>query len=263
MISGCRRWLLLAAAASCCAGVASPTQKVIARIDLSRPFHLPPGASFIATQGPEVDDPVYEGEKAPGLIHLCLRFALSAPCAPDLDDALKQNWPADSFSSIRYLEIGRVEFPNGAAKAPLIHLQVSSFHSGDNDQRRVAEIFVRRGGRFEVAYRENIGNNHNEEVRYIRSGPLKGSIIAALSPYGPPFSYVLKVSRLTTDYRYKQVLRYRSATIYGDGNPLAVIDSEMPNILRQLGLWHTGQPLPLPSSPCPHPHLVKTELWCA
>jgi hypothetical protein len=263
MISGCRRWLSLAAAACCCAGAAPPTQKVIARIDLSKPFHLPAGASFIATQGPEVDDPIYEGEKAPGLIHLCLRAALSAPCAPTLDDALRQGEQADWFSSIRYLEIDRLEYPNGGARPPLIHLQVSSLHSGDGDQRRVVEILARRAGRFEVIYRQYIGNNHNEEARYIRSGPLKGSVVAALSPFGPPFSYVLKVSRLTPDYRYRQVLRYRSATIYGDGNPLAVIDSEMPNILRRLGLWQPGQPLPLPSSPCPHPHLVKTELWCS
>src|SRR5690242_20395839 len=120
-----RRWALLAAAAFCCAAAASAPQKVIAHIDLSKPFHLPPGASFIATQGPEVDDPVYDGDKAPGLIHLCLRAALSAPCAPDLDDALGRNWPADSFSSIHYLEIVRLEFPNGAARPPLIHLQIS------------------------------------------------------------------------------------------------------------------------------------------
>ena len=95
------------------------------------------------------------------------------------------------------------------------------------------------------------------------SGPLKGSIVAVLSPYGPPFSYVIKVSRLTPDYRYRQALNYRSATLYGDGNPLAVIDSEMPNILRRLGLWQSGQPLPLPKSGCAKPRLVKSELWCS
>ncbi len=30
------------------------------------------------------------------------------------------------------------------------------------------------------------------------------------------------------DNRYHQIMRYRSATRYGDGNPLAVIDCECP-----------------------------------
>jgi hypothetical protein len=58
------------------------------------------------------------------------------------------------------------------------------------------------------------------------------------------------------------VLRYRSATHYGDGNRLAVIDSEMPNIQKKLGLWKPGQKLPLPQAGCQRPRLVRTELWC-
>jgi hypothetical protein len=57
-------------------------------------------------------------------------------------------------------------------------------------------------------------------------------------------------------------LRYRSATRYNDGNPLAVIDSEMPNIERQFGLWKPGEPLPTPSVGCIKPPLRHSELWC-
>jgi hypothetical protein len=94
-------------------------------------------------------------------------------------------------------------------------------------------------------------------------GPLRGDVISVDPTNDPPFGYWVTVHRLTPDYRYKQVLRYRSATIYGDNNPLAVIDSEMPNIQRRLGLWHPGEPLPLPKSGCAKPRLVKTELWCS
>ncbi len=38
------------------------------------------------------------------------------------------------------------------------------------------------------------------------------------------------------DNRYHQIMRYRGATRYGDGNPLAVIDSEMPGLWHRLGL---------------------------
>ena len=61
------------------------------------------------------------------------------------------------------------------------------------------------------------------------------------------YGYWITVDRLLPQNAYRQVLRYRSATLYGDGNPLAVIDSEMPNIQRRLGLWTPGEPLPTPS----------------
>jgi hypothetical protein len=108
-----------------------------------------------------------------------------------------------------------------------------------------------------------VGSNNNEEVRYVASGPLKGAIVSAEPTTDRPYDYWIIVNHLTPDYRYKQALRYRSATLYNDGNPLAVIDSEMPNILRRLGLWRSGQPLPLPKSGCAKPRLVKSELWCS
>lgn len=257
--------LLIAFATAPLAAAPTPT-KVIKRIDLSKPFHLLPGASFVATQGRPVVDPIpiFKGETAPAAIHMCLRVSRTGGCNPALDNMLDRESSKDWFSDIHYLEVARLEFPDGRAGPPLLHLQGSSLHSGDGDQRRAIEMLANRPGKggFESIYHEQIGNNHNEEVRYIPTGPLRGSVIAALSPYGPPFSYVIKVSHLTSDYRYKLVLHYRSATLYGDGNPLAVIDSEMPNILRKLGLWHRGDPIPLPPSPCPNPHLVKSELWC-
>ena len=76
-----------------------------------------------------------------------------------------------------------------------------------------------------------------------------------------PYGYWIVVNSLTPAGNYRQVLRYRSATLYNDGNPLAVIDSEMPNIERRLGLWAPGQPLPTPAR-CAKPRLVKLELWC-
>ena len=54
----------------------------------------------------------------------------------------------------------------------------------------------------------------------------------------------------------------RSATHYSDNNPLAVIDSEMPNIEQRLGYWKSGVALPLPSGACPRPRLIRMELWC-
>jgi hypothetical protein len=74
-------------------------------------------------------------------------------------------------------------------------------------------------------------------------------VIAAEPTDDAPYAYWIAVSRLGAG-GYAQALRYRSATRYGDGNPLSVIDSEMPNILQRLGLWRSGSPPPLPAEPC-------------
>jgi hypothetical protein len=77
-----------------------------------------------------------------------------------------------------------------------------------------------------------------------------------------PYGYWIVVNQLTPADTYRQILRYRSATLYDDGNPLAVIDSEMPNIERRLGLWKRGDPIPTPDHSCSKPVLRHTELWC-
>ena len=74
------------------------------------------------------------------------------------------------------------------------------------------------------------------------------------------------MSRPTAGGDYRPVLRYASATLYNDGNPLAVIDSETPNIEKRLGLWKAGRPIPTDldghAKPCARPALRRTELWC-
>lgn len=65
--------------------------------------------------------------------------------------------------------------------------------------------------------------------------------------------------------RYARILRYRSHTGYGDGNPLPVIDSEMPAILERLGLWKPGDALPVPEplpANCGRLILNRGEEWC-
>jgi hypothetical protein len=261
-------WSAVALGLSTAAATARPPQpaKVIARIDLSKPFRLGPGAAFTASQGPDVEDPVYgEGSMAPGRVHLCLHDPNFQRCAPDLDKILASPDHNELFSTVHYLQIAEIVYPKGRNAPPLLHLQVGSFLAGNSDQIRATGLLVYRPRKhqFDMIFRQLVGSNNNQEVRFIASGPLKGSVVTVDSPFGPPFSYVVTVHRLTPDYRYKQVLRYRSATVYGDSNPLAVIDSEMPNILRRLGLWRPGQSFPLPAGHCPHPHLVKTELWCS
>jgi hypothetical protein len=265
MVRSRRRWALLTAAVFCCVSAAPTWQKVVAQIDLSKPFGLQAGASFTATQGPPVPDAYGDADEEAGLVRLCIRTAPSARCAPDLDGLLTTPDEKDPTTGAHYLEVAEVVHPRGPGAPPLLHLQVASVHAGNGSQGHAAAILAYRPSRhrFEPIFTKVVGGNRNQQIRYMAFGPLRGDVISVDPTNDPPFGYWVTVHRLTPDYRYKQVLRYRSATIYGDNNPLAVIDSEMPNIQRRLGLWHPGEPLPLPKSGCAKPRLVKTELWCS
>ena len=241
--------------------IAGQTPVVIANIDLSKPFATRSAWRLVATQDPPTADILSQDEDAPGPVHLCLRKAAQTSCATRLDPTPPGR---DELWVPHFLEVAKVVSPRGRSSAPLVLLQTASVHSGDGDQVVYRQILAYRrdSDRFEQIYSHYTGRNRNEDVRLLTSGPLAGAVISAEPTENAPFGFWMTVSALTPAYTYRQVLRYRSATHYGDGNPLAVIDSEMPNIEMRLGLWRPGSPLPLPASACPKPRLVHMELWC-
>ena len=164
------------------------------------------------------------------------------------------------------LQVAGPVYPLGRGAPPLLEIITGSLFSGDGDQVRVTQIlkYDPAADAFIRIYARRTGKNNNQEIRFITAGPVRGAVIAAQPTPDRPYAFWVTVDRFTADRTYRQVLRYRSATLYNDGNRLAVIDSEMPNILRRLGLWTSG-PLPLPTNPptpCRRPHLKRTELWC-
>jgi hypothetical protein len=223
--------IALALGSASFAAAPPPPQKAIARIDLSKPFHLPPAATFTATQGPDVQDPNGDqGDRMPGSIYLCVRAVASAQCMPGLDGAL--GYDDDGRPVSHFLQVARIVYPRGTNAPPLLHLQVGSLYAGNGSQGHSAMIFAYRPGerQFERIFHDVVGGNMNQEIRFIAAGPLKGAMIGVEPTGNAPFGYWVTVHRLTPSYRYKQLLRYRSATRYGDG---------------------------------PHPHLIKLELWCS
>lgn len=261
-----QRWLTQAVVALALATVLaaqSTTSSVISNIDMSKPFSTREAWRFVATQGPPVDG-LYDN-KEPGQIQLCLRASPSAPCDPQLVNVLGDTSSADDrFTQPHYLNSVKIVYPRGSADQPVLFVQTASLHSGDGNQGVLTQVLAydNSQNRFLRIYQYTTGTNNNEEVRYISSGRLKGDIISVDPTENAPYGYWVTVNALTPQYTYKTVLRYRSATHYGDNNPLAVIDSEMPNIERHLGYWKPGMPLPLPSRGCPRPRLIRMELWC-
>jgi len=252
----------LALAASGRAGPTVAPDKQIASIDLAKPFGARSAWRLVATEGPPAED--YAGFDAPGAVQLCLKREASAPCAPEPVMPPPQSGTSYDGWGPHYLTAARPVYPRGRSSPPLLMIVTASLHAGDGGQVVATQLFRydKPGDRFERVYARNVGTNNNEEVRFVDRGPLAGDVIVAEPTQNAPYGYWIEVHALTSGYAYKQALRYRSATRYGDGNALAVIDSEMPNIEERLGRWKPGAPLPLPAGPCPKPHLVKTELWC-
>jgi hypothetical protein len=241
---------------------APPPATVVADIDLTAPFHTRTPWRFTAVQEPPVDDPIMGEGKIPGLVHICIRGGASGQCDPHLQQTIVP--PAEPYSEPHSLEEARIVHPRGAGAAPLLLVQIASVRSVDGGRLVLTQALAYRRDvdEFMRVYDHVTGTNNNQEVRYIDTGPLKGDIISAEPTSDAPFAYWIAVNAFTPGHAYRQVLRYRSATRYGDGNPLPVIDSETPNILARLGLWRRGSPLPVPARACAKPRLAHRELWC-
>ncbi len=239
-----------------------------AQLDLAKPFHTRSDWRLVVTGGPPVKD--FGENDAPGALTLCLRKGPSAPClSGPVTLPLRSTTRDDPAAwAAHYLLTARVVYPEGSNAAPLLLIVTGSLNSGDGDQIVSTQLVTYDVGRdtFRRVYGKSTGHNNNQEIRFITDGPLRGSVITAEPQEHLPYGYWIAVDRLVSTGAYHRVLRFRSATLYNDGNTLAVIDSEMPNIERRLGLWKPGQPIPTPAGggkTCAKPTLRKTELWCS
>jgi hypothetical protein len=237
-----------------------PHVGVEAVVHLQAPFRARSPWTLTVTRGPPPPDlgEYYEG--TPGPLTLCLRKAPAAGCDQVVAVHLggeDQDKIYDDPTDFRSPEIRAT--PRGLVL--LIHVASRPGGNGDRIVQTQALAYDRASDRFRSVFVYKTGQNRNEDIRFLAKGPLAGAIVTAEPTDNAPFGYWVQVFRWRQGYAYSRVLKFRSSTRYGDNNPLAVIDSEMPNILGRLGLWRTGQPLPAPDH-CPKPHLVKGALWC-
>lgn len=240
-----------------------------AQLDLAKAFHTRSAWRFVVTVGPPAKD--YGENDAPGALTLCLHKGPSGPCvSAPVTPPLRAPTPDYAIAwEPHYLLAAKVVYPRGPKAPPFLLIVTGSLNSGDGDQIVATQLVVYDPSQdaFRRVYAQSTGHNNNQEIRFVTEGPLRGSVITAEPQDHLPYGYWIVVESLTRAGAYRQVLRYRSATLYNDGNPLAVIDSEMPNIERRLGLRKPGRPIPTPSlggngKPCLKPTLRHTELWC-
>jgi hypothetical protein len=164
------------------------------------------------------------------------------------------------------LRAAAVVFTNSGR--PLLMLQTLSAHGMNGNASIGTKLFQydRKTDSFrQVFVNVNGGTNNNAATRFVEHGPLQGDVIADFPTEHAPYAYWIEVFALGKLGQYERILRYRSITLYGDGDPLAVADSEMPEIMKRLGFWRTGDALPMP------PHAPKGcgplvmrhgEEWC-
>jgi hypothetical protein len=234
-------------------------------IDLTKPFHTRSAWRFVVTEGPPVKD--FGDNDAPGALTLCLHKGPAGPCVSDpVTLPLRTITPHNPIAwEPHYLITAHAVYPRGPQAAPLFLIVTGSLNSGNGDQIVSTQLVAYDvdGDIFRRVYGKSTGHNNNQEIRFVTDGPLKGSVISAEPQEHLPYGYWIVVNKLNAAGAYRPVLRYRSATRYNDGNPLAVIDAEMPNIERQLGLWKPGDPIPVPNGKsCLKPVLRHSELWC-
>lgn len=238
-------------------------------INLAKPFHARSAWRFVVTGGSPVKD--FGNNDAPGALTLCLHKGLSGPCVSE-PVTLPLRPPTPDYAIAwepHYLISAKVVYPWGSKAAPFLLIVTGSLNSGDGDQMVSTQLVRYDIGRdgFRRVYGKRTCHNNNQEIRFVTDGPLRRSVITAEPQEHLPYGYWIVINQLARGGPYHQLLKYRSATLYNDGNPLAVIDSEMPNIERRLGLWKTGEPLPAPrldgkGKPCINPTLRHWELWC-
>jgi len=235
--------------------------KVVSHIDLTEPFGAVSQWTFVVVQdGGQPKMPDFEDH---GPIFLCLVKAASADCALGLYQ--KSEMPLIDIPYLLFAD--SVVYANQNKANPLLFLKVCGAAGGNGNCAIATALYMYDKGadRFIRVFLNHTGRNNNEATRFVESGPLQGDLIVDYPTENAPYTYWVEVYRAGDSGQYGRILRYRGLTGYSDGNPLAVADSEMPEILRRLGLWQLGDPVPVPAhlpQGCSHVFMRHGEEWC-
>lgn len=229
---------------------------IVQHLDLTRVFETKGYWTFVAAVLPgSHSDGASEEPVNGGPLARCFVNDLSPHCTYTTPSG-DVNW----FSTPIELYSAEVVFRGDNNTYPLLLVKTGSAHGGDGGHSIYTELFAydRQVNEFESVFSNVTGSNNNQQTGFVKDGPLRGDVIVD-EPSG--CCYRVEVYRQGTSGRYARILAYRSSTVYGDGNPLSVSDSEMPEIMRRLGFWHQGDPLPIPHPGCA-PILRRGEEWC-
>ena len=210
--------------------------KVIKHVDLTEPFQTKvPWRLVVAKQADEESKVVDVSGDPIGAVYVCF---------------VENGWPDCSRAEAPFYELfaAGIVFAGPEKTLPLVSVRACGSR-GANGNCGVSTLlfdYDRMARKFRVVFSNRMGRNNNEEARFVESGPLLGSVLIVYPTNNAPFTYFVEVHKRAAGGDYTLTMKYRGSTGYGDGNRLAVIDSQMPETLRRLGLWNVGDPLPEP-----------------
>jgi len=183
--------------------------------------------------------------------HVCfLRNGKTAWCEADYYNGGAEVFIVHPKSSMNPILVMKAAYIPGGSGVP-VDTVVWGYQAGNGMFRRI------------FPHSSNLSDN--EEARVIAKGPLAGAIVVETPNPHWPYPYDITINRLSSAGGYGAILRYKSITRFADGNRLAVIDAEMPEIERRLNLRKPNDPLPRPlylASHCKTPMLRKGAEWC-
>jgi hypothetical protein len=240
-------------------------------LDLTQTFQTKPRWSLVVAKQPDEESSVEDGGgNRIGAVSLCFVENDEPDCSEEMFLARFREKKVNFVSGtgpFYELFASDVVFSGPAKTLPLLRIKGCTIR-GANGNCGVSTFLLaydRNTEEFRVVFFNMMGRNNNQEARFVENGSLLGSVIVAYPATDAPYGYFVEVYKRISDSEYSQVLRYRGNTGYGDGNPLAVIDSEMPETLRRLGLWKTGDALPVPPTMprgCTRLVTRKGVEWC-
>lgn len=239
--------------------------RVISHIDLTKPFQTSSQWTLVVVRDDGPPSQQLAGPEEHGPVFVCLVRSATPDCAQKLYRHVggEDQWSETPF----HLLSSRIVYTGPDDLNPLLLVKVCGAE-GINGNCGIATAIYSYSvpaDRFVRVFLNLTGRNNNEATRFVESGPLQGDVIVNRPTEHAPYAYWIEVFKQERSKNFVRILRYRGRTGYGDGNPLAVADSEMPEILRRLGLWQPGDALPIPARPpsgCNHLVMRRGEEWC-
>jgi hypothetical protein len=244
---------------------------VIAHVDLTEPFHTTTQWTLVVAKQPDEESPDRDGVDRPKVaVWICFVERAEPDCSaePLLEQFRERHVSFERGEKPFYeLVANDVVYSGPGRTRPLLQIQTCTMRGANGSCGAATFLFTynRQVNRFQVVFFTIVGTNNNQAIRFVESGPLRGDVIVAYPTSDAPFAYFVEVYERHADAAYARVLRYRGRTGYADGNRLAVIDSEMPETLRRLGLWKTGDAVPVPPTMppgCTRLIMRKGVAWC-
>jgi hypothetical protein len=224
-----------------------PGATTIATADLTAPFHTSVSWRFVIRQDPPQDTAIGTG---PGYLHFCFAKENASRC-------FDTSYPYNALGS------SNIENPTPTSREPLLVVVVDDQASPTGGARlTLIWAYNPKTDQFDQIFDAAVSKNTNGEIRVITSGPLAGYIVEAVAGGRPTYRYHITVYHLQGP-GFTRIFDYDGNSRYGDGNQMAVIDAEMPEILQRLKLWKRGDPLPLPARAQCNSLVMKHGVeWC-